>query len=312
MEYNDEQLPAASGGYIVTNTQAAPTGGKGIDEYGKVPLFTMGANLYTKQRTYYGAGTSIYNTNNWMSPYQNFATDATYFGVQNYGSVATFASVSYSSTKFDARTLRYLPLQVAVNDNTMGKAVATAYGTAKTSYDTAKTTWNNYVAILTKNAKVDAFSAAFAPPKAPTVPPLPNMPWKPDVSATMSMLSETSTVAGILNAGYSAANKGTATTTITAATQPAANNFWITDDSVPLATGGGWGSFTAAVLSWRENWGKSYGTIGYESSTNNTKWNTMGAVYNPKLYCIATSTAAPCQKTYSAATSAAAGTGTGT
>jgi len=169
-------------------------------------MFTMGSNLYNKQRTWYGKGTSVYNKSNWNSPYQNFATDSTYKGVQNYGSVATFASASYSSTKYDARTLRYLPLQVAVNDNTMGKAVATAYTTAKNSYDTAKTTWNNYVAILTKNAKVDAFSAAFAPPKAPTVPPLPNMPWKPDVSATMSLLSTTSTVAGIINAGYGTAN----------------------------------------------------------------------------------------------------------
>lgn len=125
------------------------------------------------------------------------ATVTEYKGGQNYGSVATFASVSYLTAKYDARIVRYLPLQVAINDNTMGKAVATAYGTAKTSYDSAKTTWNNYVAILTKNAKVDAFSAAFAPPKAPTVPPLPNMPWKPDVSATMSQLSSTSTVAGI-------------------------------------------------------------------------------------------------------------------
>lgn len=30
-----------------------------------------------------------------------------------------------------------------------------------------------------KNAKMDAFAAAFSPPKAPTVPPLPNMPWTP-------------------------------------------------------------------------------------------------------------------------------------
>jgi hypothetical protein len=37
MEYNDEQIPAASGGYIVTNTQALPTAGKGLDEFGRVP-----------------------------------------------------------------------------------------------------------------------------------------------------------------------------------------------------------------------------------------------------------------------------------
>jgi hypothetical protein len=65
-------------------------------------------------------------------------------------------------------------------------------------------------------------------------------------------------------------------------------------------------------LTYRENWGKSYGTIGYEDSVANTKWNAMGAAYNPRFYCIATSTAGSCQKVYSAATSVAAGTGTGT
>jgi len=71
----------------------------------------------------------------------------------------------------------------------MGVGVASAYNTNLTSYNTAKTMWNNYVAILTKNAKVDAFAAAFAPPKAPTVPPLPSKPWTPSVSATMYKMS---------------------------------------------------------------------------------------------------------------------------
>jgi len=53
------------------------------------------------------------------------------------------------------------------------------YKSKTTSYANAKTTWNAYVAILKKNAKMDAFAAAFSPPKAPTVPPLPNMPWTP-------------------------------------------------------------------------------------------------------------------------------------
>jgi len=67
----------------------------------------------------------------------------------------------------------------------MGVGVASAYDTAATSYNSAKTLWDNYVAILTKNSKVDAFAAAFSPPKAPTVPPLPNMPWTPSVTATL-------------------------------------------------------------------------------------------------------------------------------
>lgn len=69
MEYNGEQLPIASGGYRVTNTQAAPTGGKGLDQYGMVPMFTMGSNLYGKQRTWYGKGTAVYNPSNWSTPY---------------------------------------------------------------------------------------------------------------------------------------------------------------------------------------------------------------------------------------------------
>jgi len=148
----------------------------------------MGFNKYSKQRTWYGKGTAIFVAANWNSPYQNFATDATYKGSQQFGNVAKFissASTDYTTAKFDARQIRYFPLAVAVNDNAMGAAVATAYNTNLTSYNAAKTMWNNYVAILTKNAKVDAFSAAFAPPKAPTVPPLPNQPWLPDVSATL-------------------------------------------------------------------------------------------------------------------------------
>jgi len=53
------------------------------------------------------------------------------------------------------------------------------YVTAKASYDTAKTAWDNYVALLEKNNKTDAFAALFSPPKAPTVPPMPNSPWTP-------------------------------------------------------------------------------------------------------------------------------------
>jgi len=60
-----------------------------------------------------------------------------------------------------------------------GTALSTLYAGKLTSYNTAKATWDAYVAILAKNAKTDAFAAAFSPPKAPTVPPLPNMPWTP-------------------------------------------------------------------------------------------------------------------------------------
>jgi len=150
----------------------------------------------------------------------------------------------------------------------MGVGVQTAFASAKTTYTSAKTLWDNYVAILTKNSKVDAFAAAFAPPKAPTVPPLPAKPWLPDVSATMykaSQLKATSMV--VIAAG------------ITSTVQPTTQEFWINGSGAALATGGGWGSFTAATINWRNAWGKSYGTIGY-GPTATTGWNAMGAVYD--------------------------------
>lgn len=70
----------------------------------------------------------------------------------------------------------------------MGTSIKDTYSRNVTTYNNAKTNWNNYVAILKKNSNVDAFSAAFAPPKAPSVPALPNFPWQPDVSATLSEL----------------------------------------------------------------------------------------------------------------------------
>lgn len=152
----------------------------------------------------------------------------------------------------------------------MGVGVAAAYTTAYNTYTSAKTLWDNYVAILTKNSKVDAFAAAFSPPKAPTVPPLPNKPWMPNVAATMSKASAGVTTAGIVTAAGAA---------ITVASQPTTQTFWINGEKASLATGGGWGSFTAASLRYRNGWGKSYGTIGYELMTQ-TGAKTKSAVYN--------------------------------
>lgn len=276
MEYTDGQLTA----------QAAlnyNTGLESIDNGSKVPQFNMPWAEYNKQRTWYGAtptsGQPVTNHMNWSSPYSNgAAAGATGLtGGQQFGSVAIFASsvagTDYSdgsgNATFDQRAVRYLPMQVAMNDNAMGTAVATLYNTKKTAYDSAKTMWNNYVAILTKNSKVDAFAAAFAPPKAPTVPPLPNMPWLPDVSATLSQLSAQNQASAMTFAGVATINK---------ALQPKTNEFWLVDDSVPLQTGGGWGSFTAAVIKYRDGWGKSFGTIGYEK-VSGTTYAEKGAVY---------------------------------
>jgi len=315
MEYNNFQLTEQADKDYNTYTGS-------IDITSKVPQFTMKYETYSKQRTWYGMGGSVHTHDNWNSPYQNGAADGAVglTGNQYYGSVASFASSvagtdytdSASSATFDQRVIRYLPMQVAMNDNAMGAAVATKYNTSKTSYDSAKTMWNNYVAILTKNAKVDAFAAAFAPPKAPTVPPLPSMPWMPDVSATLRPLSTEKANSQIAYPDNSATPPTlvarTSAGTITKALQPATTDFWIADESVPLATGGGWGSFTAAVLKFRAGWGKSYGTIGY----NKTADSTMGAVYQAAWQCGSTTAGGACPKTYTGSLISAAGTATST
>jgi hypothetical protein len=81
-----------------------------------------------------------------------------------------------------------MPYSVAFNSNSMGATINDSYSRQVTTYNNAKTNWNNYVAILKKNSNVDAFSAAFAPPKAPSVPALPNFPWAPDLTATLAEL----------------------------------------------------------------------------------------------------------------------------
>jgi hypothetical protein len=95
------------------------------------------------------------------------SADTTALGAtQNYG--------KYNSIYFDLRQMRYFPAKVAQTVHASGTALALQYTTALGAYNTAKTTWDAYVAILEKNAKQDAFAALFSPPKAPTVPPLPN------------------------------------------------------------------------------------------------------------------------------------------
>jgi len=146
---------------------------------------------------------------NWSSPYQNGAatTVTAYKGKQTYGSVAQFDSstkvtdydtdTAGTSITWDGRQVRYTPLQGIINSNAMGVKVASDFSAKKTEYDAAKTLWDNYVAILTKNAKVDAFAAAFSPPKAPTVPPLPAMPWVPAVTQTPYMASAAQVIGAV-------------------------------------------------------------------------------------------------------------------
>jgi len=40
---------------------------------------------------------------------------------------------------------------------------------------------------------------------------------------------------------------------------------------------GGWGSFTAQIFTFRDGWGKSFGTIGYSGGPSSL---TMGQVWN--------------------------------
>jgi len=179
-----------------------------------------------------------------------------------------------------------------------GSTASTLYASKLTSYNTAKATWDAYVAILAKNAKTDAFAAAFSPPKAPTVPPLPNMPWTP--AAYSGYLKQTPAQASI-----QAANTGSA---YVLAAQPTNQQFWTSLDAAQSI--GGWGSFTAQIITYREGWGKSFGTIGYSGDAAK---ETMSQVWNYKWMCGTASGVSPtanqaCDATYSTTTDATAAT----
>jgi len=184
-----------------------------------LPLVTMPAAQFATLRTWYGSGRATVSgpltgmQANWYAPGLNtYADEQTTASArdsanalvadvagQAWGNVSNFpsssgsfvttgvtaesgaAGASYGKTteKFDMRVVRYLPASAAVTVWKAGSALLKQYTDNKNSYDSAKTTWDAYVAILSKNAKMDAFAAAFSPPKAPTVPPLPNLPWVP-------------------------------------------------------------------------------------------------------------------------------------
>ena len=67
------------------------------------------------------------------------------------------------------------------------------------------------------------------------------------------------------------------------ASNPTSQQFWATISSAQ--TVGGWGSFTAQVLRYRNGWGKSFGTIGYSGDSTHTS---RAAVWNYKWTCGAT------------------------
>lgn len=158
--------------------------------------------------------------------------------------------------------MRYFPARVAQTQHAAGTSAAAAYTTALSSYNTAKTTWDAYVAILEKNAKQDAFAALFSPPKAPTVPPLPNKPWLP------AAYSGYTRATALEVAGFTANNISAS------AASPTASQVWTNLSAAQ--TVGGWGSFTAATYTYRNGWGKSFGTIGYDGNTAS-----IADVWNP-------------------------------
>jgi hypothetical protein len=248
------------------------------------PLFTMPADQFATLRTWYGEGALTADaltqqTSTWSSaggaPIGNStAISLQLAGVKSqlYGNVANVpvsgmvtqaASVTtaltasqnygtYNNTRFDLRQMRFFPAKVAQTQHAAGTTAAATYTSALTSYNTAKTTWDAYVAILEKNAKQDAFAALFSPPKAPTVPPLPNKPWTP-LAYSGYTRATAQQVTGFTNA---------ATATTSAA--PLASEVWTS--LAAAQTVGGWGSFTAHILRFRNGWGKSFGTIGYDGT----------------------------------------------
>lgn len=264
-----------------------------------------------------------------MSPYQNsfantLADSALIANVmgQTWGNVANFPqSAFYSETaavtastsagytyglvnskKFDLRVVRYVPAQAAVSTHAAGSTLAASYTTAKTTYDAAKLTWDAYVAILVKNAKQDAFAALFSPPKSPTVPPLPNKPWAP--AAYAGYVKQTPSERAIMLANTTVLAKGA---------QPTSQQFWTS--LLAAQTVGGWGSFTAQVITYRNAWSKSFGTIGYSGDSTAMS---MSAVWNYKWTCTgvsgapAQSSSATCDATYTAATDATTSSNTAT
>lgn len=119
---------------------------------------------------------------------------------------------------------------------------------------------------------MDAFAVAFSPPKAPTVPPLPNMPWSP--SAYAGYLKQTPSENWLMGNNVAGAP-------FVAASQPTAQKFWASLDAAQ--TIGGWGSFTAATMTYRNGWGKSFGTIGYSGDT--ATFNTMSQIWDYTKMC---------------------------
>lgn len=94
---------------------------------------------------------------------------------------------------------------------------------------------------------------------------------------------------------YNKSTAGIATAAYAATSNPTAQQFWT--NITAAQTVGGWGSFTAQVLRFRNGWGKSFGTIGYSGAATND----MSVVWNYMWTCAASTSApgtTPCDGTY--------------
>ena len=83
-------------------------------------------------------------------------------------------------------------------------------------------------------------------------------------------------------------NNGLGTTNaFTSTANPAAGGFWT--NQAAAASVGGWGIFTAQILSFRNAFGKSFGTIGF---SGDAKAQLMSQVWNMPWMCMTTDTLA--------------------
>ena len=104
-------------------------------------------------------------------------------------------------------------------------------------------------------------------------------------------------------------NNGLGTTNaFTSTANPAAGGFWT--NQAAAASVGGWGIFTAQILSFRNAFGKSFGTIGF---SGDAKKQAMSQVWNMPWMCMTTDTTVAsqadtmaCQQTYALGTNGAA------
>jgi hypothetical protein len=125
---------------------------------------------------------------------------------------------------------------------------------------------------------MDAFAAAFSPPKAPTVPPLPNFPWAP--SPYTGFQKQTT-----VQAANFAKNTGVA---FAKSAQPTSNQFWTSLDAAQSV--GGWGVWTAQIMTYRSGWGKSFGTIGFSEDVASSfvwrnNWMCIDSTQGDTLAC---------------------------